>query len=361
MAFSSSIEFSATTIYILHYILISMQISLASLKRKDFSIRTMGDLDGLGDLTLLQGQWIDFSDYDSGDLKTVGEKFGIDSLTLEDISVGKQRIKVEDYSEYLFAVSKGVYTMKSEQFGYITEEIFIVLTQKNILTFHKSESQIIKHAGEAMKNRARTIKNEGIFTSAIVYTIFDFSVDSFYTALSDIENWLDNMRSEVLDFASLKASTLDDVRDLMSLISRARREMSELRVMLTQHRDVTSLAERGAVKFISMEITPSFRDIYDHTFQLIETVDSYMSRTGDVRDLYFTLRSAFTDNILRLLTIVATIFLPLTFLTGFYGMNFTNGYLQPGTSTPFGFYALIASMILMPAILLLLFKRRGWL
>lgn len=344
-----------------HVIFTLMQISLANLKKKELILRSTDKLDDLNNTVGLQGYWIDFSDYDSETLKSIGEKFSINSLTLEDISVGKQRIKVEDYTDYLFAVTKGVYTTVSEQFSYVTEEIFMILTQGSILTFHKSPSQIIKHATETVRNRASTMKSDMIFQSVVIYTIFDFSVDSFYTVLSDIENWLDSMRGEVLDFESLKASTLDDVRDLMSLISRARREMSELRIMLTQHRDVTSLAERGAVKFISLEITSSFRDIYDHTFQLIETLDSYMSRTGDVRDLYFTLRSAFTDNILRLLTIVATIFLPLTFLTGFYGMNFTKGYLQPGTSSEIGFLALIAAMIIMPAILLLLFRRRGWL
>lgn len=338
-----------------------MQISQVALRKKELTISKLSNLDDMGDTSQMQGYWIDFSDFDPDDLKSIGEKFGIDSLTLEDISVGKQRIKVEDYSDYLFAVSKGVYTTEGEQFKYHTEEIFMVLAQRFVLTFHRLPSQIIKHVTETVKNRSKTMKGESIFTSVVIYTIFDFSVDSFYTSLSDIENWLDSMRGEVLDFETLKASTLDDVRDLMSLIAMARREMSELRIMLTQHRDVTSLAERGAIKFISLEITSSFRDIYDHTFQLIETVDSYMSRTGDVRDLYFTLRSAFTDNILRLLTIVATIFLPLTFLTGFYGMNFTKGYLQPGTSTEFGFFALIASMIIMPAVLLLLFKRRGWL
>lgn len=337
-----------------------MRITLAIPQKKDLTVRNLESLDELGEAERNRAFWIDITEYDQENLKTIGEKFNIDPLTTEDIFVGKQRIKVEDYPDYLFAVTKGVKNRAGTEFEYDTDEIFMILTQNNIISLHKNPSNILKHATETIRNKVKSLKGESLFASLVLHTLYDFSVDSFYTTLSDVENWLDSMRSEVLDFDSLKASTLSDVKDIMSMISRARREMSELRMILTQHRDVVSLAERGAVKFVSIGISPSFRDIYDHTFQLIETVDSYMSRTGDVRDLYFTLRSAFTDNILRLLTIVATIFLPLSFLTGFYGMNFTVGYLQPGTSTSYGFYALITFMVILSATLLLFFRKRGW-
>lgn len=338
-----------------------MQITISNPVKKDLSVSIHTDTKDLDGISLDQGYWIDIEDYDTELLKTVGEKFNIDPLTLEDISVGNQRIKIEDYPDYIFAVSKGVMVETASQFEYAKDEIFIVLFQKSIITFHKKPSSVVTHVRETLKNRLKTAKKEPLFTSLVIHLTFDFSVDSFYSTLSDIENWLVSVRTEVLDFDSLKASALSDVKGIMSLISRARREMSELRIMLSQHRDVMSLAERGTLKFVAVEMMSDFRDIYDHTFQLIETVDSYMLRTGDVRDLYFTLRSAFTDNILRLLTIVATIFLPLTFLTGFYGMNFTAGFYQPGSGTSVGFYIMVVIMVAMAGTLMILFKRRGWL
>lgn len=337
-----------------------MQITVSNPYRKELLIRKDVDPESLSSVVSQKGVWVDVQAYEQESLKKVGEIFGIDPLTLEDILVGKQRIKIEDYQEYVFGVSKGVYTTVANEFEYVIDEIFIVLTQNNILTFHKGNSKVINNVSETLKNRVKSMKTEGIFTSLTMHLVYDFSVDSFYSALSDIENWLVSMRTEVMDFDSLKASALTDVKGLMSHISRARREMSELRIMLSQHRDIMSLAERGTLKFLSVGMMSAFRDVYDHTFQLIETLDSYMLRTGDVRDLYFTLRSAFTDNILRLLTVVATIFLPLTFLTGFYGMNFTLGFYQPGSANIYGFYALVFAMIMIAGILLFFFRKRGW-
>lgn len=337
-----------------------MQITISTPVKKELSISQYDDPSILEGIIEQKGLWIDVQSYDQEGIRAIGRIFGMDPLTVEDISVGKQRIKIEDYQDYIFCVSKGVHTIEGTDFDHETDEIFIVINQNNVMTFHKNPSRVINNVSETLKNRLRTLKTDGVFTSLVMHLIFDFSVDSFYSALSNIENWLVSMRTEILDFDSLKASALSDVKGLMTHISKARREMSELRIMLSQHRDVVSLAERGTLKFISISLMSAFRDVYDHTFQLIETVDSYMLRTGDVRDLYFTLRSAFTDNILRLLTIVATIFLPLTFLTGFYGMNFTQGFFQPGSANVYGFYALVASMFLIAGVLLSLFRRRGW-
>lgn len=337
-----------------------MQVRISIPSKKELNVGVHTDILSLDRSLLQQASWIDIEGYDPETLRSIGETFGVDPLALEDISTGKQRIKIEDYQDYLFAVSKGVATVEDKEFEYATEEIFLLLFDRAVFTFHRGPSRIIDHVLETLRNRMSTMKSDMPFASLVTHTIFDFSVDSFYTCLSDIENWLVSMRGDVVDFDSLKASDLADVKNIMSLISRARREMSDLRILLSQHRDVMSLAERGTLKFLSVSMMSDFRDIYDHTFQLIETVDSYMLRTSDVRDLYFTLRSAFTDNILRLLTIVATIFLPLTFLTGFYGMNFTRGFFQPGSGSVYGFYALVVSMLAIAGFLLIVFRKRGW-
>lgn len=338
-----------------------MLATLSTIYRKELVSKEVNRAEDLKPIITQEQYWLDIQDYDSEDLKFIGDMYLLDPLTLEDILTGNQRIKTEDYQNYIFSVSKGVTRKESTQFDYATEEIFLVMSEKNIITLHKGKSSVVAHSAESLRNRAKTLKKESMMNSIVMHLIYDFSVDSFYTVLSEIENWLVSMRSEVLDFDSLRASDISDVKGLLTLISKARREMSELRIMLSQHRDVVSLAERGSVKFLSIDMMPAFRDVYDHTFQLIETLDSYMLRTGDVRDLYFTMRAAFTDNILRLLTIVATIFLPLTFLTGFYGMNFTPGFSQPGSDSIYGFYVIVASMVLLAGILLLFFKKRGWL
>ena len=117
---------------------------------------------------------------------------------------------------------------------------------------------------------------------------------------------------------------------------------------------------RGAIPYVADASLRSFRDVYDHSFQLLETIDNDRDRTSDVRDLYISLLTASTDNIIKLLTLVATIFLPLTLLAGIYGMNFTTGFFEPGSGDPWAFYALIAAMIALSLTLVYLFKRSGW-
>jgi len=113
-----------------------------------------------------------------------------------------------------------------------------------------------------------------------------------------------------------------------------RRKLMTLRRSLTPTRDMLGMVMRGAIPFVADSSLRSFRDVYDHSFQLLETIDNDRDRTSDVRDLYISLHSASTDNTIKVLTLVATIFLPLTLLAGIYGMNFTPGFFQPGTGDP---------------------------
>ena len=304
--------------------------------------------------------WVDVEGFTQDFLNYIEKRFSIDPLTVEDINTGKQRVKVEDYPGYTFMVSKNVTKTGKDEFSYDTEEIFLILMEKGILTFHLKPSSVVQHSMDSIVNRADAIMKEENFPSMVMHHVFDFSVDSFFSALSDMENWLVSVRVDLLDFDNITSRELNDLKNIMSFISRARSEMGNLRITLTQHRDVMSLAQNDAIKLLSPDLSHDFRDIYDHTFQMIEALDSYTLRAGDIRDLYFTLRSAYTDNILRLLTLVATIFLPMTFLTGFYGMNFTQGFYEPGSSSIYGFYGMVVIMLLIPSILLLIFRKRGW-
>ena len=337
-----------------------MKITVSRLSGKEIEISSKTDISELDSIKFEDLFWVDVEDFNQEFLNYIEKRFSIDPLTVEDINSGKQRVKTEDYPGYTFLVSKNVVKAGENSFSYDTEEIFLILMENGILTLHKKPSTIVKHSMDSIDNRAKRVKNIKNFPSLVMHQIFDFSVDSFFSALSDMENWLVSVRVDLLDFNNITSKELNDLKNIMSFISRARSEMGNLRITLTQHRDVMSLAQNDAIKFLSPDLSSDFRDVYDHTFQMIEALDSYTLRAGDIRDLYFTLKSAFTDNVLRLLTIVATIFLPLTFLTGFYGMNFTPGFFQPGTTSIYGFYLMVIAMVLISVILLAIFRKRGW-
>lgn len=337
-----------------------MKITFSSASDGVLASKILNGTEGLAELCKQDGYWIDCEEYDNETLKTLGQIFHMNPLTVEDLENVRDRIKIDEFQNYIYAVSKGVSAKDDGNFEFKREEIYMILTEKNIVTFHKEKTDIIEHCIDAMRNRIKYDEKKTPLNSLVLQSIYDFSVDSFYSVLSNIETWISSVSTQATDLDSIKSSDVKGVRNLMFLISKARREMGDLRLMLSQHRDVMALAERGTIKYVSVDMMPAFRDVYDHTFQLIETLDSYIMRTSDVRDLYFTMRAAFTDNILRLLTIVATIFLPLTFLTGFYGMNFTQGFYEPGSSTIYGFYAMVTVMIVIAASLLLVFRRKGW-
>src|SRR5437899_10849527 len=140
---------------------------------------------------------------------------------------------------------------------------------------------------------------------------------------------------------------MENVVSIVTTIGGVRRKLMKLRRSLTPTRDMLGMVMRGAVPFVADSHLRSFRDVYDHSLQFVETIDNDRDRTSDVRDLYISLHSASTDNTIKVLTLVATIFLPLTLLAGIYGMNFTPGFFQPGTGTARGSYVLLLALIIM--------------
>jgi magnesium transporter len=153
---------------------------------------------------------------------------------------------------------------------------------------------------------------------------------------------------------------MENVVAIITTIGGVRRKLMILRRSLTPTRDMIGMVMRGAVPFVADSSLRSFRDVYDHSFQLLETIDNDRDRTSDVRDLYINLHAASTDNTIKLLTLVATIFLPLTLLAGIYGMNFSQGFFQPGSGDPLGFYVMILAMVIISLGLVYSFKRSGW-
>ena len=181
---------------------------------------------------------------------------------------------------------------------------------------------------------------------------------------SSRKNWIINRLEEIDQKATTTFKTrvkrMENIVAIITTIEGVRKRLMTPRRSLTPTLDMLGVVMRGAVPFVVDANLRSFRDVYDHSFQLLETIDNDRDRTSDVRDLYISLHSASTDNTIKVLTLVATIFLPLTLLAGIYGMNFSPGFFQPGSSDPVGFYVMILAMFVISLGLIYLFKRSGW-
>ncbi len=244
--------------------------------------------------------WVDAESPTSDELANLKSRFGLDDYAIEDIIHRHQRPKLEDYGKNVFAVIH-VPDVRNRKSGII--ELFVFFQKNWIITIHSDDSDLIHSVDSRIKARGLAP-----LTTAPSPDLF------FYT----------------------------------------------LRRSLTPTRDMLGMVMRGAIPFVADSSLRSFRDVYDHSFQLLETIDNDRDRTSDVRDLYISLHSASTDNTIKVLTLVATIFLPLTLLAGIYGMNFTPGFFQPGTGDPLGFYVLILAMVIISLGLVYWSKRSGW-
>ena len=166
---------------------------------------------------------------------------------------------------------------------------------------------------------------------------------------SSRKNWIINRLEEIDQKATTTFKTrvkrMENIVAIITTIEGVRKRLMTPRRSLTPTLDMLGVVMRGAVPFVVDANLRSFRDVYDHSFQLLETIDNDRDRTSDVLDLYISLHSASTDNTIKVLTLVATIFLPLTLLAGIYGMNFSPGFFQPGSSDPVGFYVMILAHV----------------
>ena len=304
--------------------------------------------------------WIDCDVIDESLLEWLSSKFHLDQYSAEDIRKGGQRVKVEDYREYTFCTVKSPLASSETPPASVFSEIFALFSDTWIVTIHRGPSDTIKSVMDAVANRGLSPLSPTPASDLVYYMIIDFATDAFIDSLTAVEDDIYALSDEAEKFINFRKRGLEDVKELMLSLSRIRARLIALRTVLSQERDALGQIMRGSIPYVRNETLRNFRDVHDHSFQLVELVDSYVARVNDVRDLYFSLRSALTDNIIKVLTIVATIFLPLALLAGIYGMNFTHGYNVPGSSSPYGFYIMIIIMTAVGLILVGAFRRYGW-
>ena len=304
--------------------------------------------------------WINCDVIDESLLEWLSSKFHLDQYSAEDIRKGGQRVKVEDYREYTFCTVKSPLASSETPPASVFSEIFALFSDTWIVTIHRGPSDTIKSVMDAVANRGLSPLSPTPASDLVYYMIIDFATDAFIDSLTTVEDDIYALSDEAEKFINFRKRGLEDVKELMLSLSRIRARLIALRTVLSQERDALGQIMRGSIPYVRNETLRNFRDVHDHSFQLVELVDSYVARVNDVRDLYFSLRSALTDNIIKVLTIVATIFLPLALLAGIYGMNFTHGYNVPGSSSPYGFYIMIIIMTAVGLILVGAFRRYGW-
>ncbi len=301
--------------------------------------------------------WIDVEGTEQADMQLLKERLSLDEFSMEDVVVGNQRPKIVDYDHYNFGV---VRVPSDEKVGISFSELFLFFSEGWIVTIHKTPMKIVDLAKERIKARGLSLFKMKPSTDLLFYLLVDFAVDSFYPVLDAKEDEIDSLERQIETTVEQKRGNINRIRSISKSFMSLKGDLMTLRRDASTMRDVLGQIMRGAVPFIHDQVLRNFRDVYDHAFQLIETLDTYRERVNEVRDLHISMITASTNNVVKVLTIVVTILTPLSLIAGIYGTNFTPGFFTPGTGLWYSFYVMVAIMAGIAATMAYFFRRAGW-
>lgn len=291
--------------------------------------------------------WVNVEGVHDVDLiRAIGEKHAFHPLVLEDIVNTVQRPKIEDYGTYLFVVLRMLRPSAEGDFG--SEQLSLILGSDCVFTFQEGISGDVF---DAVRERIRNGKGKirGMGSDYLAYALVDAVVDSYFSVL-------EVLGERVVDVE--EALTLNPEKSTLQLISQLKKEIIFLRKAVWPLREAVSFLERGDSHLLQDSTRIYFRDVYDHTVQVLDTVETYRDLLSGMLDLYLSSVSNRTNEVMKFLTVIGTIFMPLTFLVGVYGMNFKH---IPELDWPNGYYILWGVMIGITVLLAVYFKRKQWL
>jgi magnesium transporter len=291
--------------------------------------------------------WIDVEGLHEVELiRKVGDQQGLHPLVLEDIVNTGQRPKLEDYGDYLYIVLKMIHT--KERTDILIEQISMVVGPRFVVTFQEGlQGNVFAPIRERLRSGKGRLRSMG--ADALAHTLMDFIVDSYFAAVEYMGEAV-----SVVEEAVVRRPSDETVRQIYHL----KRRMIELRRAVWPAREVLAALERRESPLIGPEVAVYLRDVYDHTIQVIDTLEAYREMISGLLDIYLTSLSNRMNEIMKFLTIVGTIFIPLTFIAGVYGMNFQ---FMPGLQWRWGYFAALGLMALVALMMLLFFRRKRWL
>ena len=290
--------------------------------------------------------WIDVVGiHDPGVIGQIGSQFNIHPLLMEDIMNTTQRPKIDDLGQYICVILK-VITFDDKSMELRIEQASLVFSDDFVLSFQESDSGIFRPLRERIRNSLGKTRRMG--TDYLAYALMDAAVDHYFVVMEKMGEKIDVLEDEVV--ANPKREVLRSVQQLRDEILLVRRSVWPLR-------EVVSLLERAESPLIDKTTSLYFRDVYEHTIQVMDTVDTYRDILSGMFDIYLSSVSNRLNEVMKVLTIIATIFMPLTFIAGVYGMNFQ---FMPGLKSEYGFWIMGAFMLLVFAGMFAAFRKRKW-
>jgi magnesium transporter len=292
-------------------------------------------------------QWIQVTGvHNSEILSEIGKLFNIFSLDLEDIANTTQRPRIEEREDYIFLIFK-VLQLDPESREVSIEQVSIILGSNFVITFHETTPKVFETLRNRIinsKGRVRKMKSD-----YLVFAITDIIIDQYFTLIEDMGETIESTEEELI---------VSPGQASQEAIYKLKRRLGYVKKTIWPAREVLNSIQQSDHQLINHGTKIYFRNIYDHTIQIIETLESLRDLTQGMMDLYLSTVSFKMNEIMKVLTIFSTIFIPLTFFAGVYGMNFK--YL-PELEWKSGYFIFWGIMISITIVMLLFFRRRKWL
>lgn len=286
--------------------------------------------------------WVDFNEPTDEELKHLAYTFRFHPLAIEDCVQSLQRPKLDYYDDHTFYVT---HIVREEKKEIVKEELNFFIGEKFIVTFHRMPAREVDQVWDRLLSQKNTDKWDTFY---VFYQIFDKIVDNYFPIIYKIEDELDKIEDNTQNKSmNLLMSELFDIRYMLLNLRHTINPMRDLLYRMLNSHHLNGIRERREY----------FSDIYDHLLKLSEMVMSNREVTADIRDSYLSLNSHQTNNVMKVLTIITSIFAPLTFIAGIYGMNFE---YMPELTWRYGYFLALGSMGIIAVLMFLWFKRKRW-
>ena len=278
-------------------------------------------------------------------IELIGKMLHVDSLYLEDVLNTGQRAKVETMDDMLFL------TMHSLKYAalnnIVSEQISIILKDNILVSFQENNTPLFAPIDERLKKNSLNFKKKGI--DYLLYTLVDFIVDNYFIVMDHFADDNDALEDELFN---------DSNRVSWAKLQAMRESLLFIKKSIFPFRDAVNILVRGDTPLIQEVNVKYFSDVRDHLMQVYETIETYRDLNAGLKDMYLSNLSNRMNQIMKVLTIISTIFIPITFIVGVYGMNFSN---IPEFQWENGYYIVWSVMLLIVIAMLLFFRKKKWL
>lgn len=278
-------------------------------------------------------------------IESIGKHYNLHPLILEDIANIHQRPKIEEYANCLFVVFKMLYYDSNQNLT--VEHVSLVMGENYVLSFQEADGDVFENLRTRIRENKGIVRQNG--ADYLLYALMDAVVDNYFLIIETLGEKIEAIE----DYLYTKPDN-----GLVQEIQSLKREALKIRRSIFPLREVVNKFEKANVNLVQANTLTYIQDLYDHTIQVIETVEIYRDMLWGLMDMYMSSVSNKMNEVMKVLTIISTIFIPLTFIAGIYGMNFE---YMPELKQPNGYYYLWAIMVFIFIALVYYFKRKKWL